>query len=44
MEGAHWVHMENPVQFNAVVREWLRDLNLDVATDKVDKVRVADEL
>ncbi|KAF8075822.1 alpha/beta-hydrolase [Lyophyllum atratum] len=26
LDGAHWVHLENPVKFNAIVRAWLRKI------------------
>ncbi|KAG6910174.1 hypothetical protein DXG01_012623 [Tephrocybe rancida] len=36
LDGAHWVHLENPVEFNAIVKDWLRNLNRNS--------RVTDEL
>ncbi|KAG5638231.1 hypothetical protein H0H81_001105 [Sphagnurus paluster] len=38
LEGAHWVHLENPIKFNSIVRTWLRKLFDD------KKTRSADEL
>ena len=26
MEGSHWVQLDNPVEFNEAVREWLQDV------------------
>lgn len=26
MYGSHWVQLDNPVEFNQAVREWLRTL------------------
>ncbi|KAF5371997.1 hypothetical protein D9615_008132 [Tricholomella constricta] len=46
LEGAHWVHMENPVKFNAVVRAWLRKLDESKCADAnlKQESRTVDEL
>ncbi|RDB20271.1 Bifunctional epoxide hydrolase 2 [Hypsizygus marmoreus] len=40
LEGAHWVHLEQPDKFNAIVRRWLRELKQDGAGE----ARAVDEL
>ncbi|GLB33227.1 putative alpha beta-hydrolase [Lyophyllum shimeji] len=42
LEGAHWVHLENPVKFNAIVRAWLR--KLDESKNAENQHHVTDEL
>ncbi|GLB45925.1 putative alpha beta-hydrolase [Lyophyllum shimeji] len=42
LEGAHWVHLENPVKFNAIVRAWLR--KLDESKNAENQHDVTDEL
>jgi len=45
LRGAHWLPIENPVPFNAIVREWLRNLDLEHVTEPtMEHVRPADEL
>jgi len=45
LDGAHWVHLENPVKFNAIVREWLRNSYLKHGTKRAaDDARPIDEL
>ncbi|KAF8226853.1 alpha/beta-hydrolase [Tricholoma matsutake] len=45
LEGAHWVHLENPTKFNAVVREWLDNLHSEqVKSDAENDTRPTDEL
>ncbi|KAG5351745.1 hypothetical protein C0989_005042 [Termitomyces sp. Mn162] len=45
LEGAHWVHIENPVEFNGIVREWLRNLDEKDSSSKQERdSRMTDEL
>jgi soluble epoxide hydrolase/lipid-phosphate phosphatase len=45
MEGAHWVHLENPEKFNNFVRDWLEGLKNTIAPIKRRSTRHAvDEL
>ncbi|KAG6816120.1 hypothetical protein H0H87_008470 [Tephrocybe sp. NHM501043] len=43
LTGAHWVHLENHVEFNTIVRGWLRKLHGDQLKREVE-VRISDEL
>lgn len=42
LEGAHWVQVENPVKFNAIVRAWL--LKLDDSKNVNEEYHIPDEL
>ncbi|KAG6861437.1 hypothetical protein C0995_000277 [Termitomyces sp. Mi166 len=45
LQGAHWVHIEYPVEFNAIVREWLRHVDESDSSSKMERdSRVVDEL
>jgi hypothetical protein len=43
LDGAHWVHLENPRKFNTAVRKWLQELDSRDSGSGED-VRPNDEL
>jgi len=44
LEGAHWIHLENPKHTNEAIREWLDELPREVKNGGGAKGRVKDEL
>lgn len=41
VDGAHWMHLENPVPVNKALREWLNELEPEI---KGRQARPIDEL
>lgn len=44
LEGAHWIHLENPKHTNEAIREWLNELPKEVKSGGGAKGRAKDEL